>query len=270
TPPVHHVDLLQETGRERRDSEAMGSGHTRSPAIGTVVSPRSSLPMGWADAGVAAGGAWDRRLYSGLRVTTVALEARETLAEALGEIGVESEFFLLLVNGFGGPGLHPHSLGESFLLRLEAAGRRIWRAGATLEVAAQSYMTALESGYPGLRTEGETAEPWWPPFAGYALPGEPIELRLRRCGYAYRHMVMAHLGLTLEGILEQLALFLHALNTLPPAGTLPASALYSGLYELTSGLQGYTIPTYITSTNEHQPGLLAGIARLRALDVQED
>ena len=70
--------------------------------------------------------------------------------------------------------------------------------------------------------------------------------------------------------MEQLALFLHALNTLPPAGTLPASALYSGLYELTSGLQGYTIPTYITSTNEHQPGLLAGIARLRALDVQED
>src|SRR5262249_26494891 len=88
--------------------------------------------------------------------------------------------------------------------------------------------------------------------------------------YAYRHVVAAHLGLTLDAVAEEMALILHALNTLPPAGILPTSALYAGLYELTSGLQGFTIPTHITATDEQQPGLLAGIPRLRALDIQED
>src|SRR5262249_53540173 len=59
-------------------------------------------------------------------------------------------------------------------------------------------------------------------------------------------------------------------NTLPPAGILPTSALYAGLYELASGLQGYTIPTHITAADEQRPGLLAGIPRLRALDARED
>src|SRR5215813_11930880 len=254
----------------RGDNESMGPGQRRSPAVDVAATALGSLSMGWTDASVAAEAAWDRRLYAGLRVASVAAEAREGLAEALGEVGVEAEFFLLLVHGFGGPGLHPHARGESFLLRLEAAGRRIWRAGAALEVAAQSYMTALEASYPGLRAEAERADPWWAPFAGYVLPGEPVELRLRRCGYAYRHVVAAHLGLTLEAIAEQMALLLHALNTLPPAGILPTSALYAGLYELTSGLQGYTIPTHIAASDAARLGLLAGIPRLRALDTRED
>jgi hypothetical protein len=209
-------------------------------------------------------------LYPGLNVVSVPKETRDRLAEALGEAGVEAEFFLALPQGIGGPGLYPHARGEAFLLRLEAAGRRLHHAGAAVEVAAQGYMTALEIAYPHLRDDAQSEDAWWPPFAGYALPGEAIELRLRRCGYAYRHVVAAHLAVTLDALAEQLALLLHALAALPPAGVAPTSALYAGLYELSSGLQGYAIPRHVLSTDERALGLLPGIRRLRALDARED
>src|SRR5262249_30549701 len=122
----------------------------------------------------------------------------------------------------------------------------------------------------GLLTESDQAEPWWPPFAGYTIPGEPLEVRLRRCGYAYRHVVAARLHANVEAIAEQLAFTLHALVTLPPAGVLPTQWLYSGLYELSGALQGDIIPHYINDVSAESPGLLSGIALLRALDARED
>jgi hypothetical protein len=215
--------------------------------------------------------AWEDRLYDGLRVACVPPPVREALAAALGAAGVEAEFFLLLARDLGAfPGPQPHARGEALLLQLDAAARRIVGVGAALEVATQAYLTALEAGYPDLRAEADAADPWWPPFAGYALEGDPAELRLRRCGYAYRHVVAAHLGPALEGVAEQMALTLHALRTLPPAGIAPASALHAGLYELSSSLQGYAIPTHIASHAEERPGLLAAVARLAALDAAED
>lgn len=213
---------------------------------------------------------WDRRLYAGLRVSCVPVEMRATLAEALGNIGVEAEFFLMLVNAFPGPEAPSRSQGEAFLLRLEASVRRIQHAAEALEIATQSYLTALDAGYPNMRAESERAEVWWPAFSYADMGGEPLEMRLRRCGFAYRHVVGTRLASNIEAIVEQMALALHALNTLPPAGTLPAATLYQSLYELSSTLQGYVIPHHIADASESMPGIFTSIRYLHALAAQED
>jgi hypothetical protein len=240
----------------------------RERLVGVAV---SSAPLATRDApGQPSGGGWDMRLYAGLRVPSVPDDLRGGLVNALGQAGVEAEFLLALLRGFGGPGMQPHARGEVFLLQLQAAGRRLCAAGDALEIAIQGFLNALEAAYPGLRGEVRPDEVWWPPASGDALPGEAIELRLRRCGYAYRHVIAAHLGITLEAIAEQMTQLLHALSTLPPAGVVPAGALYAGLYEISSSFQGYTIPTHIMSLDQRAPGLFASIARLRALDARED
>lgn len=213
---------------------------------------------------------WDRRLYGGLRVTCVPVEVRAALAEAIGNIGVEAEFFLQLVNSFPGPGVPSHQQGEVFLLRLEASVLRILPAAEALEVATQSYLTALDAGYPNMRADSERAEVWWQDFSSAGLGGEPLEMRLRRSGFAYRHVIATHLASNVEAIAEQMALTLHALNTLPPAGTLPAATLYQSLYELSSALQGYVIPHHITDVSESMPGIITSIRYLRTVSAQED
>lgn len=213
--------------------------------------------------------AWEKRLYAGLRISSVLPEIRAKLTGVLGELGVEAEYFLALIESFPGVPPYPHERGEAFLLRLEAACHRLMSVAGTLEVATQSYLSALESSYPELRAE-RSAEAWWPPFGGYALSGDSIELRLRRCGYGYRHVVGVHLASNIESVAEHLALTLHALTTLPPAGVLPAASLYQGLYELSSSMQGYVIPHHVTDLNEQTPGLLTSIAWLRGLDARED
>lgn len=213
---------------------------------------------------------WDRRLYAGLRVNCVPAEVRATLAEALGNIGVEAEFLLMLVNAFPGSEAPSRPLGEAFLLRLEASVRRIQRAAEALEIATQSYLTALDAGYSNVRAESERAEIWWQVFSYPGMGGEPLELRLRRCGFAYRHVVATHLASNVEAIVEQMALTLYALNTLPPAGTLPAATLYQSLYELSSTLQGYMIPRHISDVSESMPGIFTSIRHLHTLAAQED
>ncbi|HLJ80358.1 MAG TPA: hypothetical protein VKT52_02655 [Ktedonobacterales bacterium] len=212
---------------------------------------------------------WEERVYAGLRVVRVPPEIRASLTGALGELGVEAEYFLALIQGFPGVPPYAHERGEAFLLRLEAACHRLMAVAGTLEVATQSYLSALEAGYPGLRTQWDS-DAWWPPFGGYAMRGEPLELRLRRCGFAYRHVVAAHLASNVEAVAEHLALTLHALATLPPAGVLPAASLHQGLYELSSAMQGYIISHHVSDMDERTPGLLTGIAWLRGLDARED
>ena len=214
---------------------------------------------------------WDGRLYQGLRVGAVEPEIRGALARALGEVGVEAEFFLLLVNSFPGAGRPTHVRGQMFLRQLEAAGQRLIAVADALEVATQGYLSALETAHPHLRnaTTGND-DVWWPPFAGYALEGEPLEARLRRCGYAFRHVSETWLSTHVEAILDQLALTLYALSSLPPAGVTPLRTLYAGLYELSSSLQGDIVPHHIRSASAQYPGLLASISRLRSLDAQDD
>jgi hypothetical protein len=183
---------------------------------------------------------------------------------------VEAEFFLRQVGALPGPPPHTHLRGEAFLSQLEAACRRLSRASIALEVATQSYLTALESEFPGMPSEDASAAVWWPPAPAFTLPGEPIELRLRRCGYAYRHVVETHLATNVEAICEHMAFVLNALTTLPPAGVAPAATLYQGLYELASTLHGYLVPHHIADVNDRAPGLLSSIARLRTLDRTQD
>lgn len=246
----------------------MGPGQGRYPSA--PVAPRlGSAPhiTAMPATGVAS---WDARLYAGLSMPRVPADTRAQLASALGEIGVEAEFFLRQVGALPGLAPHTHMRGEAFLSQLEAAGRRLSRASAALEVAAQSYLTALEAGFPGIPLEDASAAVWWPSAPPFTLPGEPIELRLRRCGYAYRHVVDAHLATNVEAVCEHLALVLHALTTLPPAGIAPAATLYQGLYELTSMLHGYLVPHHIADLDDRAPGLLSSIARLRTLDRTQD
>jgi hypothetical protein len=213
---------------------------------------------------------WESHLHAGLRMARVTGEARAALANALGAMGVEAEYYLSLLAGFPGSDGPSHARAELFLSRLEAAARRLYHAADTLEIATQGYLSALEAGYPGARSEGTEGDPWWPAPPDFELGSETIELRLRRCGYAYRHVVEVYLSTNISAIASQMKLVLYALTILPPAGVLPVSSLYQGLYELSSSFQGYIIPHHITELDARTPGLLTGIARLRQLDIQED
>lgn len=212
---------------------------------------------------------WEQRLYTGLQLSGID-EPQLALARSLGEMGVEAEFFLLLTGSEASLARGGRATAEYFLQQLEDSCRRICAAATSLEVATQGYLAALEARFPQAHLADTEAEPWWPAFSGYAPAGEPLEMRLRRCGYSYRHAVAVHLGSAIEAVAEQLALTLHALYTLPPAGVLPISALYHGLYELSSALQGHIVPHHITESASESPGLLMGIALLRLLDQRED
>jgi hypothetical protein len=216
------------------------------------------------------GQGWERRLYTGLKVARVPAPARASLAQALGEAGVEAEFFLTLVQSFPPAGQYSHAQGEILLLQLEAAAYRISRVAATLEIATQGFLAELARGYPDLRDTSELDEVWWPASNGYLFPGEPLDLRLRRCGFAYRHLIEVHLVSTVESIADQMAFTLHTLNTMPPAGVMPARALYQGLYELSSAWQGDIVQHHLLDIGVDAPGLLTAIARLRALDSADD
>jgi hypothetical protein len=222
------------------------------------------------DTALEAGAGWESHLYSGLRMPRLPADTRARLAEALGTLGVEAEYFLKLLAGFPSNGEPSHIQGVIFLSQLEAAARRLYHTADSLEIATQGYLTALEAGYPEIRGQQADSDPWWPAPENFELPGESIEFRMRRCGFAYRHVVEVYLGANISAIANQMALVLNALTILPPAGVVPASSLYQGLYELSSALQGHIVPRHIGDLDSQTPGLLTGISRLRRLDVEED
>lgn len=214
---------------------------------------------------------WDTRLYAGLNARRIAPETRDTLARALGAVGLEAEFLLVLVEAFPGNAKADQRLGDLFLQRLAGALGRLVEASEALEVATQGYLAALESAYPALY-EMPRDEVWWPRFSGYTLGGEPLEARLRRCGFAWRQVVESRLPIHMEAILEQLALTVYALCCLPPAGVQPVATLYYGLYELSSALHGDIVPRDIlgASGDPRYPGALASVTRLRVLGASGD
>lgn len=214
---------------------------------------------------------WDARLYDGLRSRRIAPEASAALTSALGEVGVAAEYVLVLVDALPGAPKASHLIGDAFLRRLTGCLTRLTESAATLEVATQAFLTALESAYPGA-TRSQPDDVWWPSFSGYVQRGDTVEGRLRRCGYAYRHVVESRLPVHMEAIQDQLALTLFALNNLPPMGITPITTLYQGLYELSSALHGDIVPRHIlgASGDPRYPGALASIARLRELDASGD
>lgn len=220
---------------------------------------------------------WERRIYAGLQLPGVPADVRAALAQALGAVGVEGEYLLRLLAAFTGPEGVSSARGDHFLDQLQAFAYRLIDAANALELATQSYLTALdaaemasEGGTSGLAMAAAQAEPWWPPDAGYTPRGESLELRLRRCGFSYRQMVAVHLGTTVEAIAEQMGLVLHALNSLPPAGILSAAVLSQGLDELTDAVQGDVVPHRLLDVSEELPGLLSAIERLRAPAAHDD
>lgn len=216
-----------------------------------------------------ASGGWETRLPAALRLRSIPADVQGREVAALGAVGVEAEFFLRLLRDFPGRGPYTHAHGTALLMQLEAWAYRLIAAGAALEVATQGYLAALDAAIPELRVAGDEADVWWPPLPPLTLGGEPLELRLRRCGFAYRHVVAVQLASTVETLAEHLAQFLQALLTLPPAGVLPAVTIYAGLSELTATLQGYLIPYQLVGRDTRTLGLLPAIARLRQLDATD-
>ena len=217
-------------------------------------------------------GGWDTRLYDGLRVARVPSDVRAGLGAALGQIGVEAEYLLVLYSTFPGNSRPSRALAAAFLNRLAAALERLVDNAIILEAATQGFLAELASAYPEARWKPGQAIAWWPVFGGYTAPGAPLEARLRRCGYSYRHALASYLPAHLDAILEQMALTLFALSALPPAGVAPLASLAQGLDELSSALQGEIVPRHILglSGDERYPGALAAIGRLNALDATQE
>src|SRR6185437_6542703 len=142
-------------------------------------------------------GGWEQRLYTGLRLPGID-ESQVALARAMGEMGVEAEFFLLLTGSEASLAGSTRAVADHFLRQLEDSSMRIATSATSLEVATQGYLAALEARFPQSHLADASAEPWWPAFSGFTLAGESLEIRLRRCGYAYRHVVAAHLGSNIE------------------------------------------------------------------------
>lgn len=224
---------------------------------------------------------WEDRLYPGLSVRAVPSETLDALARALGLLGVEAEHFLESTQKFTAlPLKHTctRDEGELFLWDLEASARRIKDGTEAFELASQSYLSALESAQADVRRRKDGAAAtdvggsggWWPAMDDAGPATESLELRLRRCGYAYRHIVSTRISTNVDAIAEQFALLLHALRTLPPAGVLPVTTLYDGLYDLASTFQGHLVPHHLSDLSDDMPGLVTGIALLRHLDATED
>lgn len=211
----------------------------------------------------AAFGGWERRIYSGLLFSDIPDDVREALSRALGAAGVEAEHLLRLLATFPGPSGPSPAAGAHLLDQLQSFARRFLDAANSLELATQSYLTALQLAEAGA-IEPTGGEPWWPPFAGYAAGGESLELRLRRCGYSYQQAVALRIGPLIEALAEQMALLLHALRTLPPAGTVSTQVLARGLDELADAMQGDVAQHLLRDMSDEYLGLPSAIARLQA------
>src|SRR5262249_29599516 len=196
----------------------MGSRQRESagPALLSPDRLRGDLPSSSA---ARRAGSWERRLSMGLGLGVVPETIQADLVQALGTVGVEAEFLLALLRDFPLGGTSGRERGAAFLAQLGAWARRVVAGGNGLEDATQGYLAALEAAFRGLRAAAYGGGVWWPELPSLLLPGDRTELWLRRCGYAYRHVVAAHLASQIDALTEHLATLLQALHTLPPAGT---------------------------------------------------
>lgn len=213
---------------------------------------------------------WETHIYPGLQIAAVPSDSRARLAQALGQAGVEAEFFLQLVKDFQASDQATLAAAENFLRNLEACGIRLLVTSADLEIATQGYLAALEEGFPTSGVAKDEDEPWWPAWTGEQAVETSVEWRLRACGYAYRHVVATRLSAILDGLADQLAFTLHALATLPPAGVAPIPSLYQGLYEISLAFQGDIAPQRIGDISPQYPGLMTSLVALRGLHERED
>jgi hypothetical protein len=208
---------------------------------------------------------WETHIYPGVQTARISLATRAALASALGEAGVEAEYFLALLEVFPGPEHPTTEVAVRLYDALEAWAARMPVVASSLEVATQGYLGELDALYADLHDDPSRVESvWWGEFSGYIFAGEPLALRLRHCGQSYRAVAESRLPALVEGIGEQMALLLHALASLPPAGVAPMRSLYGGLSEIALELQGDLVPRRIRDLSPDYPGLVTTISRLRA------
>lgn len=213
---------------------------------------------------------WSGRIYDGLRVRDVSPEIHGVLVQATGEIGTEAEFYLSVLAAFLSDGRANQAVGDRFLRQIEMSAYRLATSAELFEIAVQSYLRSVELLAPGMRERVSAAPVWWTDRAWSDERDVAIEMRLRACGYPYRVVVGLQLPVHIESMAQQLALVLHALQCMPPAGVLPFEELCAGLYELASIVQGDVALRHIRDVSSSYPGLLSSIAQLRAFAAQGD
>lgn len=228
-------------------------------------------------------GAWDSRLVRGMALPGIAPETGDALVTALGALGCEAEYGIDLLHSNATLPRPTQSQGDHWLRQCYGLCQRLIRLSAEYEVAAQSYLTALE------RLDGQVAvlptaqagasrdswsaqfdatpDVWWPERGDIALAGEPWDFWLRRAGYSYRHVVTVGLTEHLEALSDALHLVLHALHTLPPGGVLTHASLALGLHMLSATFEGDLIPHHMLDIDDRHVGLLTGIAAIARLQT---
>lgn len=248
-----------------RDARQMG---TATPTATIDTAP--TVAMSAVAPATSALAGWETRLASGLAVPGVPTEARSPLVGALGMAGVEAEYLLALARSLHTNTASPaqaRTRGEAFLTALEAVGHRLIATARRVELAVQTYLAALAASHADVRAQAEVAPPWWGPADAALWSGVAVEADLRRHGFSLRQVAGARLGETVEALSERMALTLHALATLPPAGVLPVAALAAGIYQLAELWQDDIADHLVRDLTPTYPGLLTAIARLRAEDA---
>lgn len=221
---------------------------------------------------------WETRLGAGLALSAVPSEIRSPLEGALGMAGVEAEYFLTLARSLHSgasssatvaDAASARARGEAFLVALEAAGRRLRATASRLVVAIHPFLSALAASHPSVRSDAESAPPWWDQPDPERWTGLTIEMDLRRHGYSLRQVAQARLGEIVEALCERMALTLQALATLPPAGVLPVATLAAGLEQLAELWQEDIANGLVRDISPEYPGLLTALAQLRAEDAAQ-
>jgi len=234
-------------------------------------------------------GTWDVRLVRGLAGMGAPVEATDALVTTLGALGCEAEFGLGLLYPMAVAPQPTPAQGEMWLRQCFQLGQRLARITNDLAVALQAYLAALEAADPSLAASQEpltshrinpkadswisrfdaTPDVWWPERGGVVMGQEPIELWLRRAGFAYRHVVNVGLPEHIEAMAETLSLVLHALQTLPPRGVLTRASLYLGLQEISAETVGDLAPHHIYDIDTRHVGLLTGITTILRFAASE-
>ena len=113
-----------------------------------------------------------------------------------------------------------------------------------------------------------TPDVWWPERGEVTTDSEPIEVWLRRAGFAYRHTVSVGLPGHVEALTDSLNFLLHALQTLPPRGVLTRISLLLGLQAISGEIEGDLIPHHIRDLDQRHVGLLTGIETIARLAMR--
>ncbi len=224
---------------------------------------------------------WDQRLMQGFVMPGVPEDTRALLVTALGALGCEAEYGVSLLRVPLHTPRPTRVEGEQWLRQILHLSQRLTRVSIEVEVAVQSYLGALalvdqrrDVATPtGTHLAADdwstrfdaTPGTWWPAAGAIMIEREPIEIWLRRAGFAYRHTVTMGLPDHIESLDQTLTFIMHALRTLPPGGVLTRDALAISLLTLSTEIEGDLVPHHLHDLDARHVGLMTGIAAMLRL-----